>query len=1018
MAQLKFGGPGVRTREIDLTGRAPRAPIGVPAGVIGTSLMGPAFTPVTVGDSVQLFSVFGPTDGRKAGPLAGYEWLKNAGALTYVRVLGAGNGLQRLTATPAGTVASAGFVVGENEPSGSDGTLAPNPFANGGGEAGRAYFLGCFMSESAGSTYFSSTGLQGDGSVTPGVNTSLPIIRGVLFAASGVIPRLSSSSEGANGAPLHDFIAGAATATGSALGAVVLLDNSTPKQEFVLLLNGHAGNDPAWPNVYTASFDMTAPNYLANVFNTDPLQLNAAGHYLYSHWDVHPAAATVTGSGLIVTTSGAFGLSASRSGAESAAFLLSGSLARNLGSTTVPDYENWEDRYSSASTPWVTSQRLGGHTVDLFRLVALHAGAGQSTRFKVSIENIVQSTDLSYTYCSFDVVLRTFSDNDSEPLIIEQFRGVNLDPTSNRYISRIIGDVNRFFDFDVAELDQRLVVEGSYANASNIVRVEVATIVDDGTLDPSAVPFGFRGPMHIVTSGSAPLQSVSTTQLLVANATKRAVEPPLPYRMSIAVGSGSRAQADALLYWGVHFEHVTDFTDPNTSVLHNSSVDAYAAFYPSQMTAWMNFAAGSETVGALITDANGIVDADRFCYNAFTLSNIRVVTGSNGLADPEQWSSATYVRNGVIPTNSTAKTRALTPDDLTNANRRFAKFTMIMQGGFDGVNVFDSDEASITDAAVAADMAASNRGTTMGPSVRAYQKAIAIMGDPTAVDVQLLAIPGIRQPIVTDTAISAVESRVDALYLMEPINYDATDAIVPDGSSTPVSPLFSAQEFSNRALNSSFAAAYFPDIIMVDPTTRTNVLAPPSVAALAALALNDAVGRPWLAPAGKTRGAIVDGVEPSVILSQEQIDLLYDSLLNPIISFPAPELGGIALRSGAVVWGQKTLLSTVNSAFDRINVRRLLIAIRRIVRRVVLQILFEPNRESTLAAFTAKINPQLQRIQTERGLNGYKVIVDSTTTTQADIENNTVRGKILLAPTKSTEFISIDFTVTNGGMKG
>lgn len=1013
MAQLKFGGAGVRTREIDLTGRVPRAPIGVPAGVIGTSLMGPAFTPVTVGDSNQLFSVFGPTDGRKAGPLAGYEWLKNAGALTYVRVLGAGNGLQRQTTAPAGTVTYAGFVVGEDEPSGSSGELSPNPFANRGGDAGRTYFIGCFMSESAGSTYFSAAGLQGQGSVTPGANTALPIVRGVLFAASGVIPRLSSSNEGTNGAPLHDFIATAAAATGSALGAVVLLDGTTPKQEFVVLLNGHKGNDPAWPNVYTASFDMTAPNYFPNVLNTDPLKLDVAGHYLYSHWDVHPAAALVTGSGLLVLVSGAFGFSASRVGAESSAFLLSGSLARDVGSTTVPDYENWADRYSSASTPWITSQRLGGHTIDLFRLVALHAGAGQSVRFKVSIENIVQSTDLSYGYCSFDVVLRSFNDTDDEPFILEQFRGVNLDPSSDRYISRIIGDINRFFDFDVVELDQRLVVEGSYANASNIVRVEVATVVDDGTLDPTAVPFGFRGPQHIVTSGSAPMQSVSTTQLLVTNATKRAVEPPLPYRMSVAVGSGSRAQADALLYWGVQLEHVTDYADPNSSALHNDTVNAYALFYPTQMTSWLNFAVGEETVGALDTAANGILDADRFCYNAFTLSNIRVTTSSNGLADPEQWASAAYVRNGVIPTDDTAKTRAFTPDDLTNANRRFAKFTMILQGGFDGVNVFDYDEANITDAAVAADMASSMRGTVMGPSVRAYQKAISIMGDPTAVDVQLLAIPGIRQPIVTDTAIAAVESRVDALYLMEPINYDATDAVVPGGSSTPVSPLFTAQEFSNRALNSSFAAAYFPDIIMVDPTTQTNVLVPPSVAALAAMALNDAVGRPWLAPAGKTRGAVVDGVEPSVILSQEQIDLLYDSLLNPIISFPAPELGGIALRSGAVVWGQKTLLSTVNSAMDRVNVRRLLIAVRRIVRRAVMQILFEPNRESTLAAFTAKINPQLQRIQTERGLNGYRVIVDSTTTTQADIENNTVRGKILLAPTKATEFISIDFTVTN-----
>jgi len=111
-------------------------------------------------------------------------------------------------------------------------------------------------------------------------------------------------------------------------------------------------------------------------------------------------------------------------------------------------------------------------------------------------------------------------------------------------------------------------------------------------------------------------------------------------------------------------------------------------------------------------------------------------------------------------------------------------------------------------------------------------------------------------------------------------------------------------------------------------------------------------------------------------------------------------------------------LQRVNSAFDRVNVRRLLIAVRRIVRKAVMSILFEPNRESTLASFTSKVNPQLQRIQNERGLNGYRLIVDSSTTTQADIENNTVRGKLLLAPVNSIEFVSIDFTVTNGGLKG
>ena len=113
-----------------------------------------------------------------------------------------------------------------------------------------------------------------------------------------------------------------------------------------------------------------------------------------------------------------------------------------------------------------------------------------------------------------------------------------------------------------------------------------------------------------------------------------------------------------------------------------------------------------------------------------------------------------------------------------------------------------------------------------------------------------------------------------------------------------------------------------------------------------------------------------------------------------------------------VIWGQKTLLQG-KSALDRVNVRRLLIDIRRKVRVVANSILFEPNRESTLAAFSAKVNPLLSRIQQQQGLDRFKVVIDATTTTQQDIENNTIRGKIFLQPTRSIEFISLDFVVGN-----
>jgi phage tail sheath protein FI len=136
------------------------------------------------------------------------------------------------------------------------------------------------------------------------------------------------------------------------------------------------------------------------------------------------------------------------------------------------------------------------------------------------------------------------------------------------------------------------------------------------------------------------------------------------------------------------------------------------------------------------------------------------------------------------------------------------------------------------------------------------------------------------------------------------------------------------------------------------------------------------------------------------------MDALYAVNINPIVSF--------AGSTGPVVWGQKTVLAR-QSSLDRVNVRRLLIALRREVRRVANRILFEQNKESTLARFSQLVNPIFKRVQDQQGIDNFKVVIDTTTTTQADIENKTIRGKIFIVPTKTLEFLSIDFVLTNRG---
>lgn len=217
---------------------------------------------------------------------------------------------------------------------------------------------------------------------------------------------------------------------------------------------------------------------------------------------------------------------------------------------------------------------------------------------------------------------------------------------------------------------------------------------------------------------------------------------------------------------------------------------------------------------------------------------------------------------------------------------------------------------------------------------------------------------------------------------------------------------YTVNRFADRNMNTSFAAAYYPDVIVQDPATRTNVVVPPTVAVLGAFALNDTVAHPWFAPAGFSRGALPRVLETQVKLNRSNLDDLYEVDVNPLTSF--------ADSNGVVVFGQKTLLAA-QSALDRVNVRRLLIEVRRRVRRIANTFLFEPNREETLGRFSTAVGPVLQQIQAQRGVDRYRVQIDTTTTTQADVENNTIRGKIYLQPTRSLEFVSLDFVVTNQG---
>jgi len=962
MAELTYKSPGVGLREIDLSGPTQAAPQGVPAGVIGTSLRGPAFVPVTVASFADFVNKFGPTDGEKFGPLAMNEWFRTARAGTYVRVLGVGDSKKRTAdaSNNAGKVANAGFVVGSQQIQ-AGGDLGDNTYAFTGDFKGRTHFLGCYMSESSGVTVFSEAGSQSS-------TTAIPILRGIIMAPSGVRVVLSGASNFSNDLPATTR---PTAAYGFMTGTVKLQDSSgNATQEFVLLLSGHKATS-TYPNIVTASFDPQAPNYFSEIFNTDPTKIEQAGHYLYSAYDVYSAYAVVTGTGVTDVGSGIN---------QSIAFVLTGSQAFNTGSTTVPNYEGFEDRFQTAFSPWVISQNFGTSPVNLFKVYALDDGAYANTKFKISIRNITPSTDSTSEYGSFDLYVREFGDTDDVPSVLESFIGLTLNPASERYIGKMIGDMKTYYDFDRATGAQKIVVEGNYSNMSSYIRLEIPDDVENQEVPANALPMGFRGINYLNISGSSQLARIDTVKMV-----------PVPFRRSLALGTGTGASASPYFHWGVQFEVNSSTSEPNKNSYTDSTIASNTKYFSNYFTVSANPWTSS--------------NADTYNNNLFTLTRVQVTDTSSltGYPDPNKWSGAGYSRNGVL---STGFTRFIDPtSDFSDfTTRKFLKFSFFVQGGFDGVNVFNSDKSKLLNNAAAREM--SYTATQYGPAgstVAAYRKAIDILQDKAFADIQILAIPGLREPGVADYAIDAVTNRFDAIYLMDIEERNINDQVIT-GSGDTVSVSLTANGLKNRRLDTSFAAAYFPDVVMADPTTRTNLICPPSVAVLGAFGLNDSLAYPWFAPAGFTRGALSTVIETQTKLNRDNLDTLYSNDVNPITT--------IAGASTPVVYGQKTLLSR-SSALDRVNVRRLLIDLRRRVRNVANTILFEPNRAATLARFSALVEPILKQIQAQQGVDRYKVKIDTTTTTQADVENNTIRGKIFIQPTRSVEFISLDFVVSN-----
>ena len=283
--------------------------------------------------------------------------------------------------------------------------------------------------------------------------------------------------------------------------------------------------------------------------------------------------------------------------------------------------------------------------------------------------------------------------------------------------------------------------------------------------------------------------------------------------------------------------------------------------------------------------------------------------------------------------------------------------------------------------------------TTQGLIGSDYDKMVALFGNKEAYQFNLLFTPGLlndKHTSVVSTIISNTQDRGDNLYVLDLIDFSGTVA----------STITQAQ-----TRNTSYAASYWPWVRIADPATGKQVWVPASTVVPGVYAFNDKVSAPWFAPAGINRGGLTTVLQAQFKLTQANKDSLYSNNINPLATLP---------RNGVVVFGQKTLQKQA-SALDRVNVRRLMIEMKNYIRQIADTIVFEQNTIATRNSFVGRVTPFLEGIQQKQGLYAYKIIMDDSNNGPAVIDQNQLVGQIYIQPTRTAEFISLDFILLPTG---
>jgi hypothetical protein len=729
-------------------------------------------------------------------------------------------------------------------------------------------------------------------------------------------------------------------------------------------------------SVLTSSFDFepTSDKYIRKVFNTNPTLLGDTNSSTTEYF---------LGETFERNLFDTLGTAAADSG-QAAAFLVALDGANNRRTAS-----------QAASTGMIIAQDTGpaagfnpASQTQLFSFTALDTGEWANSNIKISITDIAESVSPDFDpYGTFTVEVRDARDSDANKRVLETFTGCNLNRNSPNYICTKIGDKYATW----SDSERRFTEFGDYNNNSKYIYVTPSSGLTNGTLDAGLLPFGFKGPQTFATVTG----TLNTATAMSAFATTN-----IPFAASSTFVSGATGATNTYSCAGPQMALRTTSSTGGIA----DPTDAYFGITTGQRTNTTRYEPSYTDLARMLPLIAEDFKADSF---TFSLDNIAYVSSSaTGIVENQAFYNTAARTGGISITaggpTPTNKTGGLSAGYSRVLDAGFNKFTMPLAGGFDGFNIQHRDPLANT---------LLTGDETTNYAFNSLKRSIDTVSDAEVVEMNVATMPGITNASLTNHLIDTCENRADALAII-----DLEGGYVPEYDSAAGASVGSVDStvstLKSRSMNSSYACSYYPWVQTRDELGSGQVLwVPPSVAALGTFASNDKKSAPWFAPAGFTRGGLSDGAAGIPVigvrehLTRKMRDKLYENNVNPIAKFPA---------EGIVIFGQKTMQATP-SALDRVNVRRMMLHVKKGISNIASTLLFDANTQTTWDRFLGEAEPFLRDVQARLGLTDYKIVLDNTTTTPDLVDRNIMYAKIFLKPARSIEFIAIDFVIQRTG---